>query len=185
MVFYTSELMFNDLVYFSKSNRRFNNSLIMCNNIISPWNRVVSDSDDVYIIGGVGEYEYLKSLNGRKHLVMSSYEVKLFEEWRKELTDDPKDDIDLELYGKFLKEYGISSVATSGRLMKKTYTGRLVWLTTDPKHRRDDVFNLYGCVGDLQKLVSSGVNCSIAVNNYYPISETEIEYYAKSLNKLI
>ena len=74
MIFYTSELMLNDNEYLSKSTRHFSSVLKMHNTLISSWNSIVSDSDDVYIIGGVGDYEFLKALNGNKRLIMSDYE---------------------------------------------------------------------------------------------------------------
>ena len=186
MIFYTSELMLGDNEYLCKSNRHFTNILTMNSVIISSWNQMVSGSDDVYILGGVGDFEYLKSLNGNKRLIMSSYEMKHFNDQRRKKTGDPYDELDVEIYEKFLyNNYGIVSVNHTGRMIKKTCTGKFVWLTTNPSYTKSDMFNVYGCIGDFQKMVSNGINASVGVNNYYPISETELEYYSKHVDKLV
>lgn len=186
MVFYTSELMLNDGEYLRKSNRHFSTALSMTNHIITSWNRVVSDSDDVFILGGVGDFEYLKSLNGNKKLIMSASEKAHYEGWRKTLSDEPDEELDSELYEKhLLTTYGIVGVNFGGRMIKKTSTGKLIRLVTDKDFAKLDTFNVYGCIGDFQKMVSSGINASIAVHNYSPLSESELEYYFKSMEKLI
>lgn len=56
--------------------------------LITKWNSVVTDSDDVYIVGDFcykssrKPVDYLKELNGRKHLIVGNHD--------KSITDDPE-----------------------------------------------------------------------------------------------
>ena len=64
------------------SNRPFNSVEEMDKAIIDNWNRKVTDDDDVYILGDFSyksedPIEYLKKLNGRKHLIVGNHDNKL------------------------------------------------------------------------------------------------------------
>ena len=64
------------------SNRPFNSIEEMDKTLIDNWNSKVSDSDDIYILGDFSyksknPVEYLKKLNGRKHLIIGNHDNKL------------------------------------------------------------------------------------------------------------
>lgn len=64
------------------SNRPFNSVEEMDKVIIDNWNRKVTDNDDVYILGDFSyksedPIEYLKKLNGKKHLIVGNHDNKL------------------------------------------------------------------------------------------------------------
>lgn len=64
------------------SNRPFNNVEEMDKVIIDNWNSKVTDNDDVYILGDFSykskdPIEYLKKLNGKKHLIIGNHDNKL------------------------------------------------------------------------------------------------------------
>lgn len=64
------------------SNRPFDSVEEMDNTIIENWNSKVTDDDDVYILGDFSyksedPIEYLKKLNGRKHLIVGNHDTKL------------------------------------------------------------------------------------------------------------
>ena len=64
------------------SNRPFDSVEEMDKTIIENWNSKIADSDDVYILGDFSykskdPIEYLKKLNGRKHLIIGNHDNKL------------------------------------------------------------------------------------------------------------
>ena len=64
------------------SNRPFNSVEEMDKVLIDNWNSKVTSNDDVYILGdfsykGEDPIEYLKKLNGRKHLIVGNHDNKL------------------------------------------------------------------------------------------------------------
>lgn len=64
------------------SNRPFNSVEEMDKTIIENWNSKVTDDDDVYILGDFSyksedPIEYLKKLNGKKHLIIGNHDNKL------------------------------------------------------------------------------------------------------------
>jgi calcineurin-like phosphoesterase family protein len=78
--FYTADLHFwhaNIIVY---SKRPFRNAPQMNAKLIENWNSVVTDKDDIYIVGdfGFGPLDRLKAilsqLNGRKHLILGNHD---------------------------------------------------------------------------------------------------------------
>ena len=64
------------------SNRLFNTIEEMDKAIIDNWNSIVTDNDDVYILGDFSyksedKIVYLKQLKGRKHLIVGNHDGKL------------------------------------------------------------------------------------------------------------
>lgn len=64
------------------SNRPFNSVEEMDKTIIDNWNNKVADNDDVYILGDFSyksedPLNYLKKLNGRKHLIIGNHDTKV------------------------------------------------------------------------------------------------------------
>ena len=82
MNFYIADTHFGHDNIRKLSNRPFNSVEEMDNAIIENWNRKVTNNDDVYILGDFSyksedPIEYLKKLNGRKHLIIGNHDNKL------------------------------------------------------------------------------------------------------------
>lgn len=64
------------------NNRPFANIEEMDNTLIENWNSIINDLDEVYILGDVwfkgkrNSVEYVKKLNGVKHLIKGNHDVK-------------------------------------------------------------------------------------------------------------
>jgi len=83
MKFYTSDLHFDhaNMLKFEPESRPFNNVDEMNRALIQYWNDKVGYNDDVYILGdfcfdnkGYRTNEFLKQLNGRKHLIKGNHD---------------------------------------------------------------------------------------------------------------
>lgn len=81
MIFYISDLHFGHRNILNLANRPFKSIEDMQETIIKNWNSVVSDSDEVYIIGDVffkmdevAASAIIKSLNGKKHLIEGNHD---------------------------------------------------------------------------------------------------------------
>lgn len=80
MIFYTADLHLYHWNVIRMCNRPFENLEIMHQVISENWNRVVTEKDEVYIIGDVclnfnEQTElYLKNLHGKKHLIIGNHD---------------------------------------------------------------------------------------------------------------
>ena len=84
MIFYTADLHLGHENVIAYSKRPFGNADEMLECLILNWNSVVSDNDDVYIIGDLffklgtkKQLEILRSLKGRKHLILGNHDRNL------------------------------------------------------------------------------------------------------------
>ena len=185
MVYYASDLLFGDETVARK--RHYLNATDMNNSIISNWNKVVCDVDTVYIIGGIGDFSFVKSLNGDKHLIMSDSERAHMDEYVATITSNRVEEYDADIYSLYLKsDFGISGVNYFGRMIRKTYSGKLVRLTTCRNSIGDGVFSVVGGLGnEYQRLFNSGLNSNIFMNGMFPISEVEVEELEKYIKNLL
>lgn len=185
MVYYVSDMYF-DCEDKAKA-RHFSSVSDMNNLIISNWNRIIYPTDEVYILGGIGNFDYLNSLNGEKIIVMSDNETEHFLRYIESVSSDRNEDIDYEIYEDYLKsQYNIKRLCKSGKVTKKLYSGRLVKLCTKRIKTRDNTPEIIGGINDLQRMFSpTGINSDILVNGYFPLSELDIEDLLHSFSKLI
>lgn len=83
MIYYISDIHFNDQKIFDKCKRPFSGIDEFKNTIIKNWNSKVSESDDVYILGDIAEdtdedaLMIFKELKGNKHLIVGNHDEKL------------------------------------------------------------------------------------------------------------
>ena len=81
MIYITSDLHFNHDKFFCYIPRGFKSVEEMNNAIVKRWNAVITDEDDVYILGDLmlndidGGMELLKSLNGRLHIIFGNHDT--------------------------------------------------------------------------------------------------------------
>lgn len=157
----------------------------MSSEIIVKWNKTVCPDDEVFILGGVGEMSFLKSLNGRKSLLMSDYEEKHMKEYVSGISKIRDPEIDGEMYSFYMKsEFGVSSVVYSGKSIQKIYSGRTVYLNSMPDTRTSKDIIICGLMGEYHRVYKNGINANIYLNGMYPISEIEVEEMTKHLNPL-
>lgn len=81
MIFLTSDLHFGHNREFIWKVRGYSSVEEMNEDIIQKWNSIVSDEDDVYILGdvilgSVDNIEYVKRLRGRIHIVLGNHDTK-------------------------------------------------------------------------------------------------------------
>lgn len=175
MIFFTSGLWFDTKLVAQK--RHYKDEVEMNNTIVANWNKTVTDSDTVYILGDVGEFGFLKSLNGTKIVVLAHSDKKFYQTYIEGVTNVRNDDYDKEMFEVYANQnYGVHHVVFSDRIMCKLYSGRYVVLTTDyPNRGSKKEFNLVGGIGDLQKVFESGINTDISLHYMCPLSEIEVE----------
>lgn len=184
MVYYVSDLFFGDNDVARR--RHYSTYDEMSNIIVSNWNKIVCDTDTVYILGGVGDFSFLKSLNGEKILILSKSEQEHMMKYVSGISTTRDSEYDAEMYSWYLKsEYGISNVCYSGRLIHKNYSGRLVRMLTDIPDDSSTVTIFGGINNEYQRLFKNGVNSNIFMNGMYPISEVEVEELIKHIDDLI
>lgn len=86
MIYYIGDMHLGHKNVIKHDGRPFDSVDEMDAALISNWNRVVKDEDEVYIIGDfiyrsgyTGEY-YLKQLKGHKHLIVGNHDSKLLKD---------------------------------------------------------------------------------------------------------
>lgn len=93
MVFYTADMHLDDMRAFKLSKRPFKNLDEMRSSIIYNWNSVVSNEDDVYIIGDVCLkldmfISVIKKLNGIIHIIPGNHDENLINRAKIEYISD-------------------------------------------------------------------------------------------------
>ena len=83
MIYYTSDLNIGHKNAIRFDNRPFADIDEMEREIISRWNRKVSDDDDIYILGDIfyhykkDKAEFLRKLNGKLHLIVDNHDYEM------------------------------------------------------------------------------------------------------------
>jgi len=132
-IYFTSDLHIGHDKDFLYEPRGFKNIKDHDLTIVNNWNSVVTDDDDIYILGDLTLEDYdnglskLKLLKGKKHIIIGNHDTNFRVELYKELTDDINY-ADLVKYGKY--QFYISHYPT--------HTGN------KDKHMSTQLINLYG-----------------------------------------
>lgn len=179
MLFFASGMMFDNSMY--SKGRKFNDPFEMNNCIISRWNKVVCDTDSVVILGGIGEFEYLKDLNGKKSLMMDVRDMSFYQSYIYAITNVRDETYDQEMFETYVKEaYKIDKVIFNRKIVRKLYSGRLVSITNDIFSFKDrDKLNIFSNADDSVRIIDNGINVELSMNYMTPMSEVEIEYLLK------
>lgn len=74
MVYFIADMHFDDLNILVYSRQQFKNIKIMNDLIVKNWNEVITDEDIVYILGDIGNLEYLEKLNGKKIIITGNHD---------------------------------------------------------------------------------------------------------------
>lgn len=184
MTFYVSELFFGDSRVAQR--RHFRDTSSMNSKIIENWNSIITPEDRVYILGGVGEFEFLLSLNGEKILMMTNNESEFYQRYIRSVTTELDDPCNREMFEVYLKNmFYIESTLFSKSVTRKDYSGNLVRLQTSKEVKRDTIFTIFGSIGDYQRMTLNGINSNIYVNGMFPLSELEVEDSIRHRGELI
>ena len=81
--FFIADTHFDDDALRRYEDRPFSNTSEMNEAIIDRWNRIVSDDDEVYLVGDVGNTEYISKLNGIKYLIKGNHDKLSNDEYRR------------------------------------------------------------------------------------------------------
>ena len=84
MIYYISDLHFNDQSIFDKCKRPFKDLKDFENTIINNWNNKVTNNDIVYVLGDIGSIDptsinIFKNLNGHKHLIIGNHDHEILD----------------------------------------------------------------------------------------------------------
>lgn len=174
MIFYVSNTFFGNEEVARK--RHFKDAYSMNTRIIENWNSLITPEDKVYILGGLGDFDFLLSLNGSKVLIMSEYEADYYLNYVKSLTDNLADDFNQEMFATHMKNiYYLDNVNFKGNLVHKDYAGNLITLTTKFDNLGvGDNFNVFGALGQGERITYNCINADIFVNGMFPISELDV-----------
>lgn len=88
MIYYISDIHFDDQKIFDKCSRPFSGLEEYRNEIIKRWNAKVNENDIVYVLGDIAEdssvesISIFKKLNGKKHFIIGNHDLKLLDEIR-------------------------------------------------------------------------------------------------------
>lgn len=179
MLFFASGMMFDNGIYSAR--RKFDDPFEMNNIVISRWNKVICDTDDVIILGGVGEFEYLKDLKGRKTLMIDNRDRVFYDSYVSAISTIRDASYDEEMFETYVKEnYGVDKVVFNKKIVRKIYSGRLVSVTNDIANYRDGFkLNVFSHAEDSVRIVNNGINVEVSMNYMSPISEIDVEYTLK------
>jgi len=82
-VFFTADPHFDGGDILRYENRPFNSVEQMNEAIVNKWNELVTDKDEVYLVGDVGNPEYIARLKGKKYLIKGNHDTLSNEEYRR------------------------------------------------------------------------------------------------------
>jgi len=74
-IYLIADLHFDDEKIMNYENRPFETVSEMNEKIINNWNNVVSEDDSVYLLGDIGNEQYISILNGIKYLVKGNHDT--------------------------------------------------------------------------------------------------------------
>lgn len=82
-VYFIADLHFSDENIRAYENRPFENVEEMNRAIIDNWNNTVSEEDEIYLVGDIGDEKYVSELKGKKYLVKGNHDRLSNEEYRR------------------------------------------------------------------------------------------------------
>lgn len=184
MRFFTADLFLGCSEKIKSLNRPFGSLIEMDNYIVESWNKTVMPHDTVYILGGLGNPNILRNLNGEKILILGWTDLEEFNKWVSANNYSEDFELNSECYEEYLRSnFSISRISFSGRVSLKLDDSRIKAVSYE-KYLDSDDFNVCGGLGNLVKTIGYGVNVSMDVNNFRPVSDNDLRYYRKQLEEL-
>ena len=178
--FYTSDTHFGSERALKLSKRPFKTVEEMDWKLIENWNKKVHINDTVYHLGDFGELWPLQYLNGKIYLIAGNYEIDLINK-----NNQHKE----ELEKSFEKVYYEAIINEDFDYSKKVLCHeplkglRLYNLTKEKNLEKYKNLNfvLFGHIHGRQKIKDFGIDIGVDANNYFPILETEVEFYRNAI----
>lgn len=186
MTFYTADIFFGNEDIAKR--RHFKDVSSMNNEIIENWNSIITPDDKVYILGGVGEFEFLLSLNGEKTLFLTKYERPFYEKYISSVTEDDDEVLNAEMFEVYIKNmFYVTKTLYQKSVYYKDYSGSMILLSTDKDRIRNmkEGYVVAGCIDDYQRMFKNGINANIYVNGMFPLSEMDVQESIHHQNDLI
>lgn len=169
MKFYIADLHLGHANIIKLSNRPFASVEKMDINIIKNWNSVVTNQDDVYIVGDISFKaknieQYLEQLNGRKHLIVGNHDKPILK------------NSSLRKY--FVEIRDILTVEDNGQKIVLCHYPMVEW---DGYYR--GVLHFYGHIhnnmnNDTNKYISS-------IENAYNVGVDNIGFFPRTLDEIL
>lgn len=150
-IWFTSDTHFGHNRTLDLSRRPFKGVKEMNMTMIEKWNNLVLPDDEVYHLGDFGDYDYLRYLNGRIHLIKGNY------------------DSHVPLDSGFVE---ILESPTNIELEEIPLT-----LCHKPSNRSKNGFTLFGHIHGTKRNIVKGLNVGIDCHNYMPISLDTVKFY--------
>lgn len=149
----------------------------MNNVIISNWNNYIYPTDEVFIVGNLGNPNYLNSIYGKKTWILSDEDKKnSYIPYVESISVNRNEKYDEEMFREYCKDrYNLTDVIFKKDMYCKLYIGKYVRCTVDYESL-DSLrnFTLVGNMGGYQRLFKHGLNLDIYVNGMNPVSESEV-----------
>ena len=172
-IFYTSDTHFSSERALNLSKRPFNNIQEMDWKLIENWNKIIHINDTVYHLGDFGSLWPLQYLNGKIILILGNYEKKIIKE---------NPNIYNELKNNFYKIYEEPIIINNKYILCHEPLDGL-YLYNKEKINNKNIFVLFGHIHGRQKIKKFGIDVGIDANNYFPISENDINFYKKAIDE--
>lgn len=182
-VWFTSDTHFNQQRTLELSLRPFKDLNDMNMALIENWNNCVGINDNLIFAGDWGSFDYLKYLNGNIIFILGNYE-------RKDMLDRKMDFVDYHDW--LTQDIGFSNVhlnyttyTINTELNDGTNYVKEVKLIHEPSKFYQEPrldWALFGHCHQI-KMKKWGYNVGVDVNNYAPISEKDVAFYLRAIEK--
>lgn len=163
-VWFTSDTHFGAERTRVLSKRPFETVAEMDECLITNWNTLVGENDDVYHLGDFGDYAVVSQLNGKIHLIKGNYEY-----------HDGYTDTD------FL-EMGFVSIHDT---LTETFLYNHEAIKFSMAHKPSDTCKIYDClfghVHKLSMLKRFGLNVGTDCHNFRPINLDTVMFYINNI----
>lgn len=180
-VWFTSDTHFNQQRTLELSKRPFRNLEDMNLRLIENWNSCVGINSRVYFLGDMGNWDYLKYLNGNIVFILGNYE-------RKEMVEKKMDYVDYHDW--LIDDLGISAVHLNSAICTIHSDDDSFVVEAKLVHEPSKFFEggermKWGIFGHCHqvKIKPWGYNVGVDVNNYRPISENDVAFYLRAIDK--
>ena len=139
------------------------------------WNTFITDDDEVYIVGGVGDLSLLSTLNGSKIVLIGKSDLDSFNQYVSSVSTKRDATLDKEMYQTYCKNEFNVQVLFRDTLEVTLCTNEIIRLCVDYENATmSKMFTLASGIGNSQRLFGSGLNLDSFVNGYKPVSEYDI-----------
>lgn len=143
--------------------------------ITALWNNFITDDDEVYIVGGVGDLSLLSILNGNKLVLLGKSDMDTFNQYVSSVSTKRDAILDKEMYQIYCKNEFNVQVLFRDTLEVILCTNEIIRLCVDYENATTSkFFTLASGIGVSQRLFGSGLNLNSFVNGYRPVSEYDI-----------